>query len=119
MSPHASALALAVIPEEAIANLRALADRYDVYGDFGFYDAVDPVSGRVVHAYLALDQAMLLVAVANHLTAGKLQHLFERDPIIVTALAILHARSLLTGPRPIARRAKAGVHPGQRGALGR
>ena len=33
-------------PAEAIANLRRLAERYDVYGDFGFYDAVDPVTRR-------------------------------------------------------------------------
>jgi hypothetical protein len=99
VSPHASALALAIIPEEAVANLRALADRYDIYGQFGFYDGVDPASGRVVHAYLALDQAMILVAVANHLTAGKLQRLFEHDPIIEAALAMLRARSELVARR--------------------
>lgn len=36
VSPHASALALAVMPAEAIGNLRSLADRYDIYGVFGF-----------------------------------------------------------------------------------
>jgi hypothetical protein len=97
VSPHASALALAVIPEDAVANLRALADRYDVYGEFGFYDGVDPASGRVAHAYLALDQAMIMVAIANHLTAGRLRRLFEQDPIIQTAIATLRARSDLVG----------------------
>src|SRR5262249_7785079 len=41
VTPHASALALAVTPAAATANLRALATRYPVYGEFGFYDAVD------------------------------------------------------------------------------
>ena len=67
VTPHASALALAVTPVEAVANLRRLAERYHIYGDFGFYDAVDPVSGEVAHAYLALDQSMILIAAANYL----------------------------------------------------
>lgn len=100
VSPHASALALAVIPEEAVANLRALADRYDIYGEFGFYDGVEPTSGRVVHAYLALDQAMIVVAIANYLRAGRLQRLFEQDPIVEGAIATLHARSELVARRP-------------------
>lgn len=70
VSPHASALALEVLPESVIANLRNLTERYDMYGDFGLYDAVDPQSGRVAHAYLALDQAMILVALTNYLTVG-------------------------------------------------
>lgn len=100
VTPHATALALSVLPKEAAAGLRALAERYDVYGEFGFFDAVDPRSGRVVHAYLALDQAMLLAALTNHLESGILQRLFERDPIIESALAVLRAdgESAAAGP---------------------
>ena len=36
VTPHASALALAVDPAAATANLRELAARYPIYGDFGF-----------------------------------------------------------------------------------
>ena len=46
VTPHASALALAVDPAAATANLRALATRYPIYGDFGFYDAVDQRRAR-------------------------------------------------------------------------
>lgn len=91
VSPHATALALSVLPEDAAAGLQALAERYEIYGEFGFFDAVEPRSGRVVHAYLALDQAMLLAAVANHLEGGVLRRLFERDPIVESALASLRA----------------------------
>ncbi len=82
VTPHASALALAFTPAEATANLRRLAERYDLYGDLGFYDALDPVSGEVARAYLALDQSMILIAAANYLKEGVVQRRFAADPII-------------------------------------
>jgi hypothetical protein len=91
VTPHASALALAVVPEEAIANLRRLAQLYPIYGEYGFYDAVDPKSGEVVPAYLALDQSMLFIALANHLRDGVIQRRFAADPIAARALALLPA----------------------------
>jgi hypothetical protein len=91
VTPHASALALAVTPEPAAANLRALATRYPVYGDFGFYDAVDPQSGAVAHVYLTLDQEMIFLAVANRLCDGCVQRRFEADPIVQRALPLLAA----------------------------
>jgi hypothetical protein len=91
VTPHASALALAVAPEAALANLRALAERYDVYGDYGFYDAVDPATGRVAHTYLALDQSMLFLALANHLCAGCVQQHFAADPIVRKILPLVQA----------------------------
>ncbi len=91
VTPHASALALAVAPEAALANLRALAERYDVYGDYGFYDAVDPATGRVAQTYLALDQSMLFLALANHLCAGCVQQHFAADPIVQKILPLMQA----------------------------
>jgi hypothetical protein len=89
VTPHASALALAVTPADAVANLRRLAERYDVYGDFGFYDAVEPVRGEVARAYLALDQSMILIAAANYLGDGVVQRRFASDPIIANVLPLL------------------------------
>jgi hypothetical protein len=89
VTPHATALALAVAPAEATAALRELATRYEVYGDYGFYDSVDPKSGQVGYAYLALDQGMLFLALANHLKDGLVQKLFASDPIAQRALPIL------------------------------
>jgi hypothetical protein len=91
VTPHASALALAVTPAEAVANLRRLAERYHIYGDFGLYDAVDPVSGEVAHAYLALDQSMILIAAANYLKDGVVQRRFAADPIVAKVLPLLAA----------------------------
>ncbi len=91
VTPHAAALALAVTPEPAIADLRRLAERYDLYGEYGFYDAVDPISGKVAPAYLALDQAMILIAAANHLKPHCIQERFASDPIVRKALPVIGA----------------------------
>ena len=89
VTPHAAALALSVTPLPAIANLRELAERYEVYGEYGFYDAVEPVSGEVAPKYLALDQSMLFIAVANYLKDHCIQRRFASDPIARRALPIL------------------------------
>ncbi|HYQ92420.1 MAG TPA: glucoamylase family protein, partial [Candidatus Competibacteraceae bacterium] len=89
VSPHAAALALAVLPEQATANLLELANRYELYGEYGFYDAVAPASGKVAYTYLALDQAMLFIALANHLCAQCIQHYFAADPIVRGILPLL------------------------------
>lgn len=89
VTPHASAMALAIDAPAALANLRVLANRYDSYGDFGFYDAIDPRSGRVARAYLSLDQSMLFLALANYLSNPNVQRRFMSDPIIQRALPLL------------------------------
>ena len=94
VTPHAAALVLAVAPEAATLNLRKLVELYDVYGEFGFYDAVDPHSGEVVHAYLTLDQTMTLIALANHLEAGCIQKHFAADPIVQAALPFLDEKHI-------------------------
>lgn len=81
VTPHAAALALLAEPEEAAANLRRLAELYPIYGDFGFYDAVNPATGEVSYNYLCLNQAMILVALADHLADHAVQKRFAADPI--------------------------------------
>jgi hypothetical protein len=95
VTPHASALALAVDQTAATANLRALAARPGLYGDFGFYDAVDPKTGAVAPVYLTLDQAMIFLAVANRLCDGCVQRRFAADPIAARALPVLGAERFL------------------------
>ena len=91
VTPHAAALALMVEPAAATANLRELAKRYPLYGNFGFYDAVDPQTGQVVYNYLALDQSMILITLANHLREGVIQRYFAADPIMQGVLPLLKA----------------------------
>jgi hypothetical protein len=89
VTPHATALALDATPTEATANLRALVARYDVYGEYGLYDGLDPITGQVAHAYLSLDQTMSFIALANHLADHCIQKLFAADPIAQAALGLL------------------------------
>jgi len=89
VAPYAAALALGVLPEAATADLRELAERYDVYGEYGFYDSVDPRTGRVAYEYLALDQSMIFLSLANRLKDHCIQKRFASDPIASRALAII------------------------------
>jgi hypothetical protein len=91
VTPHASALAVAVDPAGALGNLRTIATRWDAYGDWGFYDAVDPATGAVARSYLVLDQAMTFIALANHLCQGCLQRRFAADPLVAPALPVIAA----------------------------
>ena len=81
VTPHASFLALDHADRAAIANLLNLVRDFDAYGDFGFYDAIDVVTGDVSRYYLALDQGMIMVAIANELRNDRLQHYFVRGGI--------------------------------------
>jgi hypothetical protein len=89
VTPHASALALAVAPRVATRNLRRLAQRYPIYGDFGFDDSVVPATGEVGHVYLTLDQTMTFLALVNRLQDGAIQRAFEADPVVQHALPVL------------------------------
>jgi hypothetical protein len=100
VTPHAAALALGVTPGEAVADLRKLAGDYDAYGEYGLYDAVNPSSGVVAHVYLTLDQAMILIALANHLEGGVIQKHFAADPFVQAALPLLRDENFFEGIRP-------------------
>jgi hypothetical protein len=76
VTPHAAFLALDVAPRAALDNLARLRARFEVYGEGGFFDAVDVDSGVVSRAYLALDQGMAIAGAVNALTANRLQRLF-------------------------------------------
>ena len=79
VTPHASFLALDFERGQALANLAKLRRNFDAYGAGGFYDAIDIVSGKVSRYYLALDQGMVMAAIANELTHDRLQSYFARE----------------------------------------
>ncbi|GIW44372.1 MAG: hypothetical protein KatS3mg077_1654 [Candidatus Binatia bacterium] len=103
VTPHAAALALAVTPHEAIANLQLLPRLYPIYGEFGFFDAVDPRTGVVARGYLNLDQAMILVAIANYLLPGGVRQYFENDAWVRPTLPLLAEENLFGAidPTPV------------------
>ena len=82
VSPHASAIALPVLPQEAYENLVALRTHFPgVYtSDGGFYDAVNPSTGSIGHRRLVLDQSMIMAALDDALDDGALQRRFAADP---------------------------------------
>jgi hypothetical protein len=82
VSPHASAIALPVLPDRAYDNLVRLRSLYPgIYStDGGFYDAVNPTTGSVGHRRLVLDQSMIMAALDNALDHDALQRNFAADP---------------------------------------
>ncbi|HEX6525166.1 MAG TPA: glucoamylase family protein [Streptosporangiaceae bacterium] len=82
VTPHASFLALDIAPQQAYANIATLRTRYPgIYGDDGFFDAVNPATGAVGHRYLVLDQSMIMASLDNALRAKAIQRDFARDPV--------------------------------------
>ena len=91
VSPHASFLALSVLPQQAYTNIVNLRTLYpDVYSsDGGFYDAVNPTTGSVGHRRLVLDQSMIMAALDNAINHGAMQRHFSADPIARMGLLYL------------------------------
>jgi Putative glucoamylase/Protein of unknown function (DUF3131) len=83
VSPHASVIALPVLPRQAYANIQALRTQYPgIYtADGGFYDAVNPTTGSIGHRRLVLDQSMIMAALDDALDNDALQRHFAADPI--------------------------------------
>jgi len=81
VTPYVTFLALDTLPEQAIDNLRRMLELYKVYGEYGFYDSINVRNGRVNAQYLALDQGMSLVAIANYLRNGVIKEYFHRDEV--------------------------------------
>jgi hypothetical protein len=80
ITPHASFLALDALPKDAIKNIRKLLT-FNIYGEYGFYDTITFPSQKVNTQYLALDQGMTLIPIANYLKKGVIQEYFHKDPV--------------------------------------
>ena len=78
VAPYASFLALRLDRAEALANLRRLARRPAAYGEFGFVNSVDVGCGRVSDAVLAVNQGMILAAIANAVGGEPMRRHFAR-----------------------------------------
>ena len=65
----------------ALDNLAKLRRDFDVYGEGGFFDAVNVDTGQVSRYWLALDQGMIMAAIANELTGDRLQRYFTRGAV--------------------------------------
>ena len=81
VTPHASFLALRYDKAGALANLQKLETSFEAYGELGFYDAVNVLTGDVSRRYLALDQGMIMAALTNALTDDQLRRWFIRGDV--------------------------------------
>lgn len=95
VTPHASFLALDVVPQQAYANIQALRSIYPgIYGPDGFFDAVNPTTGSVGHRYLVLDQSMIMAALDNALQNRAMQRHFAGDPVSWAARTYLSMETM-------------------------
>jgi hypothetical protein len=99
VTPHASFLALGVLPQAAYANIVKLRTLYpDVYStDGGFYDAVNPTTKAVGHRRLVLDQSLIMAGLDNALAGNALQHHFAADPASWAARTYLSMETMSLG----------------------
>jgi hypothetical protein len=91
VTPYASFLALRYAPHAAIANLGALCRDFSIYSKLGFLDSVDVSTGAASGSVLAVDQGMIMTAVANALANDAMQHAFS-DGLIEQAIRPLVAQ---------------------------
>ncbi|MCO4090335.1 MAG: cellobiose phosphorylase [Sphingorhabdus sp.] len=99
ISPYSTALALAVTPRDAVANLRALA-KLGALGQCGFYEALDFTDGRRIDAqkftpvrsYMAHHHGMSIAAIANALFDNIFVEWFHADPRVQTVELLLNER---------------------------
>ena len=81
VTPHASFLALEYDRGATLENLANLRRDFAVYGEGGFFDAVDVRTGKVSRFYLALDQGMIMAAIANELRNDRMRHYFSHGAV--------------------------------------
>ena len=100
VTPHASFLALDFAPEAAIENLENLRRDFDVYSDWGFWDAVNVDTGEVAYSVLALDQGMVMAALGNALRNDRLQDYFVHGEFERILKPLVAMESFTAGVEP-------------------
>jgi len=98
VTPHASFLALPYARGAALANLAKLRRDFDAYGQGGFYDAVNVDSGQVSTFYLALDQGMIMAAIANATLGNRMQRYFVTGTVERSIRPLLGIETFTAGP---------------------
>ena len=99
VTPHATALAVMVEPQQAVQNLRVLA-ALGIVGQYGFYEAVDYTPSRlrrgetfaIVRSFMAHHQGMSLLALADALLDGPMRKRFAAEPVFAATLQLLQER---------------------------
>ncbi len=96
VAPYATFLAVDIAPQEAMKNLKRLAD-LGLLSRYGYYESIDYSSrsnplGVNVRSYMVHHQGMIFLALNNFLHDGCLQRHFHTDPRVRTVEPLLHER---------------------------
>ncbi|HZI26401.1 MAG TPA: glucoamylase family protein [Chryseolinea sp.] len=93
VSPTAALSSFPYTPTESMKALKffyyTLGDR--LWGEYGFYDAINLTEGWTANSYLAIDQGPIIVMIENHRT-GLLWDLFMSAPEVQAAQTLLGFR---------------------------
>ncbi|RSL16545.1 putative glucoamylase [Edaphobacter aggregans] len=96
ISPYSTYLAVALLRDEALANLRRMASM-GWSGAYGLYEAADYTEGgepRLVRSWMAHHQGMSLLALTNLLHDNIVQRWFHGNAIVRAAELLLHEKPL-------------------------
>ncbi|MBQ4065054.1 MAG: hypothetical protein IJD10_03025, partial [Clostridia bacterium] len=103
IAPYASFLALRFCPSAALNNLEQL-KKMDLYGPYGFYEAVDMTPSRVgkgravIRSYMSHHTGMSLVACANACFDNLFVRDFMADPRMAASAELLEEKIPLFAP---------------------
>jgi hypothetical protein len=88
ITPSAVAGSFPFTPQESLAALRHMYDRYrtQIWGPFGFKDAFNPSQRWFADDYLGIDQGPIVLMIENHRT-GRIWREFMQYPAIQRGLA--------------------------------
>ena len=104
VAPYASAMALAVAPEDALENLRRIAE-LGCFRNYGFYEAADFGATNTSHTddpslvkeWMAHHQGMILLSIGNFLCDDIMQQWFHGDARVRATELLLHERPVRRG----------------------
>ncbi|MGL4550652.1 MAG: glucoamylase family protein, partial [Gemmataceae bacterium] len=105
VAPYACAMALPVVPHEALANLRRHAAE-GAEGKYGLYEAIDHTPQRlppgqkrtVIRSYMAHHQGMTFLAIAATLQGPRMAQRLAREPAVRAVELLLQERVPLDAP---------------------
>jgi hypothetical protein len=100
VTPHASFLALRFAPREALENLRKLKEAFPIYREYGFMDSVNVSNGVVADRVLALDQGMIMAAIANALADDAMRHAFSDGAFEAVIRPLIAPEEFTAGVEP-------------------
>ncbi len=94
VSPYGSILAVQKFPMSVYNNLNKF-KKYDMEGEYGYYEAYDAEENEVVKTYYAHHQGMILASITNLLKDNIIQKYFNQDKRIKSMEILLKEKSQL------------------------